>query len=218
MINLKEADRDTIVGEILSLQTQYAQVQADIAHVGTTLSARRKQMQYSEVASRDELASQYADAVLAGEEMPKSAPEMHYDIGSSKLIISGLEMKVLKLEQQAQIIRGDHRRAVIALAEYDAQNLAKAHQEAREQYIQSMADIMAISLDLSALGLPTTAQLHPAMISSMSIPMLTSEIHAGGGYVPSRLMTGLVETPLRTRRGKYSERLNSAGIVLQLGK
>lgn len=217
-MNLKQADHQTITSEIFSLQAQYAKLQADISHVITTLSAKRKQAQYADVASRDGLAAQYADAYLAGEEMPSTAPEMHFDIGASKLLISGLEMKLFKLEQQAQSVRGDHRRAVIALAEYEAGELAKAHQEAREAYIQTMADVMAVSAELSNCGLPTTAQMHPAMIGGIALPMLTSEINSGGGYAPTRLLTGLIEAPLRARKGKYGERLKSAGIELILGK
>lgn len=216
MIDLKQADRETIVSEILANQAKYAQIQADIAHVATTLSAKRKKAQYTDVASREEVASQYAEAALAGEEMPQLLND-NYDAGASKLIIAGLEMKIFKLEQQAQIVRGEHRRALIALAECDAQELAKVHKEARDTYIQTMADIMAISSELDNYGLPTTAQLHPAMISGLNLPMLTSEINAGGAFVPMRSITSLVDAPLRARLGKYSERLKSAGISMRVG-
>ena len=217
MIDLKKADRETIVGEILKSQALYAQIQADIAHVTTTLSAKRKQMQFADVANRDEIASQYADAALAGDEMPDTTTGVHYDFGATKLIISGLEMKVFKLEQQAQVVRGDHRRAVIALAELDAHEMAKRHKEARDAYIQSTADVMAISLELDSVGLPTSAQLYPSMIASLNLPMLTSEIYGNGAYVPYRSLSSLVQTPLRVRQGKYSERLKAAGINLRLG-
>lgn len=212
--NVAKLELPDLIERAQTLQTMFADTQADIERVRDVVRSTRSSGSYDFVRARKQTATMLAEQAMMGIAPSLPMPEVSgVDESTVRLTLEGLQARVGVLEEKLSQIKSAHRVTVLAICRKHSVKAGERYLEARSAYVEATAAVVGLDQALSAAGLPNDQSI---MVSNEELPILFIEKN-GQPYWNQRL-SNFMQPHLKSMQTNYRSSLLEIGVRMRLGE